>query len=137
MREIIAHPPPNPEPLAARKCASVSRVDGLSTDVFDKTLIDNLVIRYLSNFLQAPNLDVTDHWHAIHAHHPENPYLVSQPGQDVRVVTALGGSDMTLRLRASAAGFGRDGDLELPPRTARYFAEARNFAASPGKPKAA
>ena len=73
-----------------------SHEDGLSPDVFDKTLIDNQVIRYLRNFLHAPNLDVTDHWHAIHARHPENPYMVSQPAQDVRVVTALGGSDMTL-----------------------------------------
>jgi len=73
-----------------------SHEDGLAPDVFDKTLIDNLVIRYLRNFLQAPNLDVTDHWHAIHARHPEQPYLVSQPAQNVRVVTALGGNDMTL-----------------------------------------
>ena len=57
---------------------------------------DNLVIRYLLNFLQAPNLDVTEQWHAIHARHPKNPYMVSQPTHGVRVVTALGDSDMTL-----------------------------------------
>jgi FAD dependent oxidoreductase TIGR03364 len=73
-----------------------SHEDGLAPDVFDKTLIDNLVIRYLRNFLQAPNLDVDDHWHAMHARHPEHAFLVCKPADDVRIVTAMGGADLTL-----------------------------------------
>ena len=37
-----------------------SREDGMTPDFWDMTVIDNLVLRYLRNFLQAPNLDVTD-----------------------------------------------------------------------------
>ncbi len=69
---------------------------GLTLRYSDKTIIDNLVIRYLRNFLQAPNLDVNEHWHAIHACHVEHPFLLCKPADNVRVVTALGGADITL-----------------------------------------
>lgn len=68
----------------------------MAPDGFDKTAIDNLVIGYLRNFLQAPNLDVNERWHAVYARHPGRPYLVFSPAENVRVVTGLGESDLTL-----------------------------------------
>src|SRR5882672_9905899 len=73
-----------------------SHEEGIAPDVFDKTAIDNLIIGYVRNFLQAPNLDLTEHWHAIHARYPERPFLVCTPAENVRVVTGLGGADLTL-----------------------------------------
>jgi D-hydroxyproline dehydrogenase subunit beta len=63
---------------------------------YDKTAIDNLIIGYLRNFLQAPNLDVSERWHAIQSIHPDRPFLVCSPAENVRVVTGLGGADLTL-----------------------------------------
>ena len=73
-----------------------SHEDGLTPEPFDRTSIDNLIISYVRNFLQAPNLDVSEHWHAIQARHPEHPFLVCSPAHNVRVVTGLGEADLTL-----------------------------------------
>jgi hypothetical protein len=73
-----------------------SHEDGLTPEPFDRTSIDNLIISYVRNFLQAPNLDVSEHWHAIQARHPEHPFLVCSPTHNVRVVTGLGEADLTL-----------------------------------------
>jgi len=73
-----------------------SHEDGLAPEPFDRTSIDNLIISYVRNFLQAPNLDVSEHWHAIQAQHPEHPFLVCSPAPNVRVVTGLGEADLTL-----------------------------------------
>jgi FAD dependent oxidoreductase TIGR03364 len=73
-----------------------SHEDGLAPEPFDRTSIDNLIISYVRNFLQAPNLDVSEHWHAIQARHPEHPFLVCSPAHNVRVVTGLGEADLTL-----------------------------------------
>lgn len=73
-----------------------SHEEGPTPEPFDKTAIDNLIIGYLRNFLQAPNLDVSERWHAIHAIHPDRPYIVFSPAENVRVVTGLGSADLTL-----------------------------------------
>ncbi len=67
-----------------------------ASDFVNKTEIDNLILRYLRNFLQAPNLDVDEHWHAVVALHPEHAYWTGKPAENVRVVTGLGDADLTL-----------------------------------------
>src|SRR5262249_10197791 len=69
---------------------------GLAVDIFDKAEIDDLILRYLRTFLQAPNLEIAERWHGVYAKHPEKPFVMLEPADRVRVVTAVGGSGMTL-----------------------------------------
>jgi len=73
-----------------------SHEEGLTPDVFDKTAVDNLILSYVRNFLQAPNLDVSERWHAVQACHQEHPFLVCKPAANVRVVSGLADADLTL-----------------------------------------
>jgi FAD dependent oxidoreductase TIGR03364 len=69
---------------------------GLAVDVFDKQEIDDLMLRYISGFLNAPDLTVAQRWHGVYARHPERPYLSLEAASGVRIVTSPGGSGMTL-----------------------------------------
>jgi D-hydroxyproline dehydrogenase subunit beta len=69
---------------------------GLSPDVFNKQEIDNLILRYVSSFLKAPDLTIAQRWHGVYAKHPERPFLSLDPAAGVRIVTAPGGAGMTL-----------------------------------------
>jgi FAD dependent oxidoreductase TIGR03364 len=69
---------------------------GAAVDPFDRAEIDDLVLRYARGFLQAPTLDIAQHWHGVYAKHPSRPFVSLSPAPNVRVVTATGGSGMTL-----------------------------------------
>ena len=69
---------------------------GLSPEVFNKEEIDELMLRYITTFLRAPELRIAQRWHGVYAKHPEKPYLSLSPADGVRIVTAPGGSGMTL-----------------------------------------
>jgi FAD dependent oxidoreductase TIGR03364 len=69
---------------------------GAVVDVFDKPEIDQLILRYAQTFLQAPTLEVAQRWHGVYAKHPEKPFVSLDAGPGVRIVTAAGGSGMTL-----------------------------------------
>ena len=69
---------------------------GAAVDPFDRTEIDDLILRYLHGFLQAPDLEIAQRWHGVYAKHPDRPFLSLSPETNVRVVTAPGGSGMTL-----------------------------------------
>ena len=73
-----------------------SHEEGLTPEFFDKTAVDNLILGYTRNFLQAPNLDVSERWHAIQARHQEHAFLVCKPAENVRVVSGLADADLTL-----------------------------------------
>jgi glycine/D-amino acid oxidase-like deaminating enzyme len=65
-------------------------------DPFDRAEIDDLILRYARGFLQAPTLEVAQHWHGVYAKHSGQPFVSLSPVPNVRVVTATGGSGMTL-----------------------------------------
>jgi FAD dependent oxidoreductase TIGR03364 len=69
---------------------------GEALDPFDRTEIDDLILRYAGGFLQAPKMEIAQHWHGVYARHPDLPYLSLSPESNVRVVTATGGAGMTL-----------------------------------------
>jgi FAD dependent oxidoreductase TIGR03364 len=69
---------------------------GMAVDPFDRAEIDDLILGYARSFLQAPALDMAQHWHGVYAKHPDRPYLSVSPAPNVRVVTATGGAGMTL-----------------------------------------
>jgi glycine/D-amino acid oxidase-like deaminating enzyme len=41
-------------------------------------------------------LEVAQRWHGVYAKHPEKPFVSLDAGPGVRIVTAAGGSGMTL-----------------------------------------
>jgi FAD dependent oxidoreductase TIGR03364 len=69
---------------------------GAAVDPFDRSEIDDLVLSYARGFLQAPALEIAQHWHGVYAKHPDQPFVSLSPAPHVRVVTATGGSGMTL-----------------------------------------
>jgi hypothetical protein len=69
---------------------------GAAIDPFDRAEIDNLILRYARGFLQASAPEIAQHWHGFYAKHPDQPFLSLSPAPNVRVVTATGGSGMTL-----------------------------------------
>jgi FAD dependent oxidoreductase TIGR03364 len=69
---------------------------GVSPDVFDKPEIDELILREADTFLQLPDMRIAQRWNGTYALHPEKPFLEAEPAPGVRIVTAPGGSGMTL-----------------------------------------
>ncbi|MGA3040528.1 MAG: TIGR03364 family FAD-dependent oxidoreductase [Bryobacteraceae bacterium] len=69
---------------------------GAAVDPFDRAEIDDLILRYARGFLQAPAPEIAQHWHGVYAKHPHQPFVSLSPAPNVRVVTATGGSGMTL-----------------------------------------
>jgi FAD dependent oxidoreductase TIGR03364 len=69
---------------------------GTTVDIFNKEIIDELIMRYIRGFLNAPDLSIAQRWHGVYSKHPQKPYVSLSPDPGVRVVTAPGGSGMTL-----------------------------------------
>jgi FAD dependent oxidoreductase TIGR03364 len=69
---------------------------GLSVDIFNKQEIDDLMLRYISGFLNAPDLTVAQRWYGVYAKHPEKACVSMDPVPGVRIVASPGGSGMTL-----------------------------------------
>ena len=75
---------------------------GLAVDIFDKAELDDLVLRYLATFARFPDQTITQRWHGVYAKHPDEPYCRFAPAPGVHVVTAPGGSGMTLSFGLAA-----------------------------------
>ena len=69
---------------------------GLDVDVFNKSEIDELVMRNIRTFLIAPDLSIAQRWYGVYAKHPDKPWVAIDAAPGVRIVTSLGGSGMTL-----------------------------------------
>ena len=69
---------------------------GLAIDVFNKEEIDELIMRNVRTFLRAPKLTIAERWHGVYAKHPERAHVSIDAADGVRIVTATGGSGMTL-----------------------------------------
>lgn len=69
---------------------------GLAVDIFNKMEIDDLILRNVRTFLRAPDLSIAQRWYGVYAKHPEKAYVSDEPAPGVRIVTAVGGSGMTL-----------------------------------------
>jgi FAD dependent oxidoreductase TIGR03364 len=75
---------------------------GLCVDVFNKEELDELILGYISGFLRAPSMRITQRWHGVYVKHPQQPYLQLEPAPGVRIVTSPGGSGMTLSFGVAA-----------------------------------
>lgn len=65
---------------------------------FDKTEIDNLMLRELQKLIRLPDWTLSERWHGIYAKHPSQPCLRLQPLPNVWICTATGGSGMTMSM---------------------------------------
>jgi FAD dependent oxidoreductase TIGR03364 len=69
---------------------------GPCVDIFNKEEVDELILGYISGFLQAPALKIAQRWHGVYAKHPAHAYLSLDPAPGVKIVTSPGGAGMTL-----------------------------------------
>jgi FAD dependent oxidoreductase TIGR03364 len=69
---------------------------GPCVDIFDKVEVDELILREAKTFLRLPDFDIAQRWHGVYCLHPERPFFEAEPDEGVRIVTAPGGSGMTL-----------------------------------------
>jgi len=69
---------------------------GLAVDIFNKARIDELVMQNVRTFLTAPDLSIAQRWYGVYAKHPSEPWVAIDAAPSVRIVTAVGGSGMTL-----------------------------------------
>lgn len=63
---------------------------------FDKSAIDDLILRYLRTFLRLPDERIAARWHGIYAKHPTQPIVIEEVEPKSTVVVAPGGAGMTL-----------------------------------------
>ena len=69
---------------------------GLAPSVFDRTTIDDLILSEARTFLKLPCWQIAERWHGVYSLHPERSFFEAEPAPGVRIVTAPGGSGMTL-----------------------------------------
>jgi hypothetical protein len=53
-------------------------------------------LREAGTFLQLPDSRIVERWHGVYSMHPEKPFFEVEAASGVRIVTAPGGSGMTL-----------------------------------------
>jgi FAD dependent oxidoreductase TIGR03364 len=63
---------------------------------FDKAEIDELIIEELRKFIELPDWRITRRWHGIYAKLSGVPVFTAKPVEGVTLVTATGGSGMTM-----------------------------------------
>jgi FAD dependent oxidoreductase TIGR03364 len=63
---------------------------------FDKTLIDDLILRELRRVIQLPDWTIAERWHGIYARHPAQPSFEAEPLRGVYICTGAGGAGMTM-----------------------------------------
>ncbi len=69
---------------------------GDDIDPFDKSLIENLILRELSKVFCLPPGQIHQRWHGIYAKHPTLPVFEATPIPDVHLFTGTGGAGMTM-----------------------------------------
>ncbi len=69
---------------------------GAEITPFDKSEIDDLILRELRKIISLPDWSVTERWHGIYAKHPSKPIVELSPIPNVHLVTGTGGAGMTM-----------------------------------------
>ena len=69
---------------------------GLEVDIFDRTEIDDLILSEARIFLNLPSWHIAERWHGVYSLHPQRSFFEAEPAPGVHIVTAPGGSGMTL-----------------------------------------
>jgi FAD dependent oxidoreductase TIGR03364 len=73
-------------------------------EIFDKPRLNEAILHYLRGMVQLPLWTLGQTWHGFYAKHPTRPLFLAEPQPGVHIVSAPGGSGMTM-------SFGWAGDL--------------------------
>lgn len=63
---------------------------------FDKTWIDELMLRELRKILRLPSWEVAERWHGVYARCDDQPIFADEPLPGVHIRTGTGGAGMTM-----------------------------------------
>ena len=63
---------------------------------FDKTQIDELILRELRKIIRLPDWTIAQRWHGIYAKYQAGPMFEADPHADVHIRTGTGGGGMTM-----------------------------------------
>lgn len=69
---------------------------GLVVDIFDKPVVNRMILDYARQYLRVPTLEIAENWHGVYAKHPEHAYMTFTPVEGVHVVTVTSGIGMTM-----------------------------------------
>jgi len=72
---------------------------------FDKTEINELILKYLHSFTNLQNLKITERWNGVYPKLPGQSFLIEKTQSEVIIVNALGGAGMTLSFGLAAEIF--------------------------------
>lgn len=75
---------------------------GMDVQPFDRADLDELILREARTFLKLPSWQIAERWHGVYSLHPTRPFFEAEPAAGVRIVTAPGGSGMTLSFGLAA-----------------------------------
>ena len=69
---------------------------GDNIEPFDKSNIDELILRELRKVFNLPSWDIVERWHGVYAKHPSLPVFQSTPFPGMHLFTGTGGAGMTM-----------------------------------------
>ncbi len=82
---------------------------------FDKSEIDELILRELRQVIRLRDWTIRERWHGIYAKHPTWPVLEAERNPRARVFVGAGGAGMTLAFGLADDAWNRWQDTTLPP----------------------
>jgi len=75
---------------------------GMDVMPFDRSDVDELILSEARTFMKLPSWEIAERWHGVYSLHPKKPFFEAEPATGVRIVTAPGGSGMTLSFGLAA-----------------------------------
>ncbi len=69
---------------------------GPAIEPFDKTEIDDLILRELRKIMRLPDWSIAQRWSGVYAKYEKDIWFEAEPAPNVHVCTGLGGAGMTM-----------------------------------------